>query len=142
MMRITCVLITPVFGVLAIFWPPQLVGAEGSVSTVVTADVPQVVTKEFFGLHIHRANQAGVWPSIPFGSWRLWDAHVSWPHLQTGPMTWDFDPLDRYVQIATGKGIELLMPLGLSPTWASARQSEPSAYNQPGWAAEPRNIGI
>ncbi len=141
MMQTVRVLTATLFGVAAFIWPLALVSAQGSVPTVITSQIPQTVTKEFFGQHIHYANRPGVWPDVPFGSWRLWDAHVSWPHVQTGPITWNFDMLDRYVQIATEKRIELLMPLGLSPTWASARPMEPSAYNQPGWAAEPQNIG-
>jgi hypothetical protein len=53
--------------------------------------------------------------------------------------TWDFKLLDRYVALAEDKNVELLLPLGLSPTWASSRPAEPSAYQRPGWAAEPRN---
>ena len=123
-------------------WPLAIVNAESTVPSIVRAEMPREVTKEFFGLHIHQGTQPRVWPRIPFGSWRLWDAHVSWPHLQPGPRTWNFDLLDLYVQKASDEDIELVLPFGLSPRWASARQAEPSAYKQLGWAAEPQNIGV
>ena len=99
-----------------------------------------VISRSYFGLHIHRADTTTAWPRVPFGSWRLWDAHASWPHLEPELSKWDFRRLDRYVEMAQAKGVEILLPLGLSPTWASARPQEASAYNTPGWAAEPRNL--
>ncbi|CAN0471445.1 unnamed protein product, partial [Phaeothamnion confervicola] len=32
-------------------------------------------TRDFFGMHMHRSEQAGNWPDLAFGSWRLWDAY-------------------------------------------------------------------
>ena len=40
------------------------------------------VSDNYFGMHIHNAEKNGNWPVLAFDSWRLWDAHVSWPHLQ------------------------------------------------------------
>lgn len=94
---------------------------------------------EFFGLHIHRADKGTAWPDVPFGSWRLWDAYVDWPNLEPSPAKWDFLRLDRYVAMAKLGKVEILLPLGNSPSWASARPAEPSAY-KPGNASEPANI--
>ena len=47
--------------------------------------------------------------------------------------------LDRLVQLAADHQVEVLLPLGLTPAWASARPSEPSAY-RPGQAAEPADL--
>lgn len=94
------------------------------------------ISADYFGLHIHRAENEGVWPTIQFGSWRLWDARVQWMHLQPTRATWDFSKLDGYVNLAGSHGVSLLMPLGLTPKWASARPNERSAYGF-GTAAEP-----
>lgn len=99
----------------------------------------------YFGLHTHRDDR---FPTVPFGSWRLWDAGLSWPHLQPRRGEWDFRRLDARVEQAAQHGVEILLPLGLSPKWASARPDELSAYNrnQPatgrdtGWAAEPASL--
>jgi hypothetical protein len=92
-----------------------------------------------FGMHIHHIGTYTPWPAVPFGTWRLWDAYVSWPNLEPNKGQWYFDKLDSYVQLAQSHNVEILLPLGLSPTWASARPTEPSGYNA-GSAAEPANI--
>jgi hypothetical protein len=104
----------------------------------------RAIPSEYFGLHIHRAerndgtNPQTVWPRETFGSWRLWDAAVSWPALEPERGQWEFNVLDGYVALAERNHVELLLPLGLSPPWAAARPLEPSAY-RPGYASEPRD---
>ena len=82
---------------------------------------PYLVEPSYFGMHFHEPYDPGSWPTVPIGSWRMWDARVSWPHLQPMPEEWRFVELDEYVESARRKGISLLLPLGLSPTWASSR---------------------
>jgi glycosyl hydrolase family 39 (putative alpha-L-iduronidase) len=94
------------------------------------------VTPQYFGMHVHNA---GNWPSIAFGSLRLWDAGVAWPNLEPTKGQWNFSTLDNYVSISQQNSVEVDMVLGLSPQWASARPNEPSVYN-PGNAAEPQDI--
>jgi hypothetical protein len=97
------------------------------------------VPSTYFGLHMHRADAGTPWPPVGFGTWRLWDAYTTWPMLEPQRGNWDFKRLDKYVAMAKLTGVEILLPLGLSPAWASARPDEPSAY-KPGNAAEPRDI--
>ena len=105
-----------------------------------TATEAHFVPVSYFGLHIHNADKAENWPVFQFNAWRLWDAYVSWPHIQPTKNQWNFAKLDGFVERAQLEGISLLLPLGLSPTWASARPEESSAYKRLGWAAEPSNI--
>lgn len=107
------------------------------------AQTPQSapVSLEFFGLHIHRIDQGTPWPTVPFGSWRLWDAYVAWPDLEPARGKWNFSRLDRYVAIAEKRGVSILLPLGLTPRWASARPAEASNY-KPGNAAEPSDLEL
>lgn len=120
---------------LALWAAPGSKSAEAAAAT----KPPQApVSREFFGMHVHRAATATPWPRIPFGSWRLWDAYVAWPYLEPNRGQWQFEALDRLVSLAEQNDVEVLLPLGLSPAWASARPGEPSAYKKPGWAAEPR----
>jgi hypothetical protein len=119
--------------------PSQRTAAQ-VVSAGASAAVPaSPVPAALFGLHIHRAATTTPWPASPFGSWRLHDAYVAWPNLEPNRNDWRFDVLDRYVALAAANGVELLLPLELSPTWASARPRESSAYG-PGNAAEPADI--
>ena len=97
------------------------------------------VTKDFFGLTISRSDPQQPWPNVPFGSWRLWDAYVTWPNLEPKRGQWDFRTLDRLVAEAEAHDVKPLLVLAHSANWASARPTEPSAY-KPGFAAEPAQI--
>ena len=99
------------------------------------------VPPEFFGLHIHHLDVpykqgASSWPFIPFGSWRLFGAYVQWNDLEPQKGQWNFSRLDRYVDEAGRQNIELLLTLGRTPQWASARPNEDCK----GCAAEPASI--
>jgi hypothetical protein len=100
---------------------------------------PQTIPETFFGLHIHHAGSATPWPAVPMGAWRLWDAYVAWPNLEPRKGQWHFEVLDKYLDLARQHKVSVLLPLGLSPAWASARPLEPSVY-QPGFAAEPKDV--
>lgn len=97
------------------------------------------IPRDYFGLHMHRADDGTPWPQVKFGSWRLWDAFVNWRHLETQRGNWDFKRLDKYVAMAKLTGVDILLPLALTPAWASARPEEKSPYGL-GNAAEPYNM--
>lgn len=101
-----------------------------------TQSASSSVSAQYFGMHVH---DVANWPSPSFGSLRLWDAGVSWPSLEPAKGEWNFAQLDGIVSKCEQNSVDVLMVLGLSPQWASARPSERSAY-QPGNAAEPGNI--
>ena len=96
------------------------------------------VLPQYFGLHIHRA-AAPTWPPVPFGSWRLWDAAVSWVNLEPKRGVWDFTKLDRLVDLGEKNRVALLLTLGLTPPWAAARPGDYSAYG-PGYSSEPKDL--
>jgi hypothetical protein len=113
------------------------------------AETDRTISPAYFGLHIHRivqtqpwypnGDKVTPWPSIKFGSWRLWDAYVAWPNLEPERGKWNFQTLDKYIALAERAGIDVVLPLGFSPTWASTRPNESPDW-LPGHAAEPRNI--
>jgi hypothetical protein len=90
-------------------------------------------------MHIHRAATTTPWPTVPLGEWRLWDTYVTWPYLEPHKGQFRFNTLDGYVFLASQHNAGVLLPLGLSPGWASARPLEKSVY-QLGSAAEPRDM--
>lgn len=100
---------------------------------------PFTFSREYFGMHIHHADTTTRWPAVNFGSWRLWDAAVSWERLEPEPGQWDFSRLDRLVSLAEAHHVELVLTLGNTPVWASARPDEPCPYGM-GCAAEPWNL--
>src|SRR5579859_4436029 len=85
------------------------------------------VPAEFFGLHIHRAFTTTPWPSVPFGSWRLWDARVHWPQVEIRKNEWQWDILDREVELAEKHRVDLLLPFGETPDWAAGSRGETSS---------------
>lgn len=99
----------------------------------------KVIPKSFFGMHIHRADTTTTWPVAKFGTWRLMDTYVVWFNLEPEKGKWDFRRLDRLVEMAEKNKVEVLLPLGMTPAWASSRPTENSAYGL-GHAAEPASM--
>jgi Glycosyl hydrolases family 39 len=101
------------------------------------------VPQSFFGMHIHHlvADHGVVtpWPGVEIPAWRLWDAHVTWPDLEPAKGQWRFATLDKLLALAQEHHTEVILTLGFTPSWASARPQEKVGYG-PGWAAEPANI--
>jgi len=98
----------------------------------------QAIPRSLFGLHIHHLTDPTPWPAVPFGTLRMWDAYTAWPDVEPKKGQWNFSRMDQYVSTAESHGVEVLLPLGLSPTWASARPTERSGYG-PGNAAKPEH---
>jgi hypothetical protein len=114
-------------------------GATDAGAAEVTLAPPRgPVPGTFFGMHIHRAGSTA-WPAAPFASWRFWDTYSVWPWLEPVKGEWHFERLDKLVSLAEEHRVEVLLPLALSPEWASARPGEKSAYGK-GMAAEPGDI--
>ena len=103
------------------------------------------VPASLFGMPIHYVvspkgtDRLPPWPRVPVPAWRLWDARVTWPDLEPNKGQWRFENLDRSGALAEAHHTEVLLTLGLTPRWASARPQEPSGY-APGYAAEPKDI--
>jgi len=93
----------------------------------------RVIARDFFGMHVHRAD---IWPSVAFGSRRLWDSYVSWRDLEPSRGQWQFNALDGMVAEAERRRVSVLLTLGSTPAWASSRPKEVCAYGR-GCAAEP-----
>jgi uncharacterized protein (TIGR03437 family) len=105
-----------------------------------TPELPTgVVPREFFGMHIHRPYLQ--WPAVSgvIGAVRLWDADgAQWAEVNTSPGVYNWAGLDAHVQRALANNAEVLLCLGRTPRWASARPDEACPYG-PGQAAEPAN---
>ena len=100
---------------------------------------PATFERSYFGLHVQDPLGTAIWPSERFGGLRLWDNYVNWSNLEPKKGEWYFDDLDRLVSKAQKNGVDVLLVLGQTPTWASARPNESSPYF-PGNAAEPVDI--
>jgi hypothetical protein len=99
------------------------------------------IPSSYFGLHIHHLAYPvpTPWPNMPVPEWRIWDAVVTWADIEPSKGQWQFEKLDGYVALAKQHGTGVLLTLGGSPRWASARPDASSPY-YPGFAAEPASI--
>lgn len=87
------------------------------------------ITRDLFGMHVFGA-QNGAWPTIPFGSLRIWDKDTAWSHIEKTPGTFDWAKLDLIVDNAQKNGVtDLMFVLAGTPTWAS---STPTSTGHPG----------
>ena len=108
-----------------------------------TAGHDRVVTAEYFGVHFHRLvlqpQEDAVrtqWPTLRFGSVRLWDSGTRWADVAPKSGQWNFDRLDTYIGEANAHDASVLYTLGSTPRWASSRPDEPCPYGF-GCGAEP-----
>jgi glycosyl hydrolase family 39 (putative alpha-L-iduronidase) len=99
---------------------------------------PQPIPSTFFGLHFQTGKLP--WPSIPVGSWRLWDSQTRWPDIEPSKGDWRFDTLDKDVSMAEQHNTDVLLTLGVTPQWASAHPDVKSGWQQPGLTSEPLDL--
>jgi hypothetical protein len=79
------------------------------------------------------------WPESNFGTWRLWDQEgTTWAALEPQKGVWNYTLLDKAVEDAQARNVQIDFVLGQSPTWASARPDDFSYYGV-GAAAEPKD---
>jgi hypothetical protein len=113
----------------------------GSTSATDLQPPKTAIPASYFGMHIHHLAYPvpTPWPNLPLPEWRLWDANVTWADLEHSKGQWQFEKLDSYVSLAEQHGTSLLLTLGGTPTWASAKPQLKSNY-YPGFTGEPANI--
>lgn len=101
------------------------------------------IPEHLFGMHLHHllvgAREKTPWPSVRFGSWRLWGIYLYWSRLESQKDKWDFSAADKYVKMAEQHHVDVLLTLGITPEWASSHPSQRSDFN-PGGAAPPKEM--
>ena len=100
---------------------------------------PVAIPSSYFGMTMHKYQTTTPWPSIPFSSLRTWDTLVTWPDINPAPNTYDWSRVDALIDLAKGRGVDLLFTLGRTPRWASASPDAKTPYG-PGQCAPPANI--
>jgi Glycosyl hydrolases family 39 len=124
-----------------------LLSVSDSNASVQLKPSPQPISASFFGMHIHnlvgrsRTGQLTPWPNVSVPTWRLWDAQVRWPDIEPSKGQWRFDTLDKYMALADAHHTDVLLPLGVTPQWASSQPDVKSGWQPPGLTAPPRDIG-
>ena len=91
------------------------------------------------GFHVHDPANIPAAVLAGYGAIRLWDSATDWAKINPQQGVWDFSKVDTYLANAEAAGLTVMLTLGLTPRWASARPDEPAVYG-PGSAAEPADI--
>jgi hypothetical protein len=85
-------------------------------ATCAMAQTP--VPAQYFGMHLVK-NQP--WPTVSFGSLRLWDTDTRWQQMNPASGVYDFSTLDAYLALAhTHAGLDVVLVLGGTPNWISS----------------------
>jgi hypothetical protein len=112
-------------------------GVSGTLPSTLTAGADVKVIQRF-GMHMHDAIHH--WPSVTFGYWRVWDAGVSWPQVETARGAYDFSLLDQYVALAQQHNVKMIYVLGNTPQWTSTEPNHVGTQGLPGATAPPSNM--
>ena len=91
-----------------------------STTNLQTLAIP--IPPSFFDLNVLNLEWGGAWPTVKFYGWR--DGHSVWLKVEPQKGQWDFKLLDHDVDLAERHGVEIMLLLGTTPTWASARPQE------------------
>ncbi len=126
---------------LALLLGPLLLGSPdiSKAQVVSSANGGRVIHNSFFGMHLRYGTTRTPWPWVKFGSWRIIMPATEWRGLEPQRGQWNFTTLDRAVALAEDHGIDVVLTLGQTPTWAASRPKE-IVPNGPGASSEPANF--
>jgi hypothetical protein len=90
-------------------------------------------------MHVE-GEEAGNWPSAPFGALRLWDNGTAWSQIEVQPGVYKWDNLEGALENAQSKGMQdVMLVLGTTPEW-NAKKVTDTDYPQPGAASAPKDL--
>jgi polysaccharide biosynthesis protein PslG len=93
----------------------------------------------FFGMNTGRLPSTQPWPSVQFGSIRLWDTGTTWNDLEPTKNVYDWTTLDQYLALAETNHDDVLYTFGGTAQWAAAGTGSQCVYNT-GSCYPPANI--
>lgn len=94
-----------------LIWGRPLLASAPVLQTLPTRPIPAAL----FGLHVLNLEHGGGWPTVPFAGWRTFNS--AWAKLETRPGNWQFELLDRDMELARQHGIQPLLMLSSAPQW-------------------------
>lgn len=97
------------------------------------------IQDSYFGMHVRWGATTPYWPAARFHTWRVITGETTWYGLEPQQGMWRFGSLDNAVARAQAHGVEVMLTLGQTPPWASARPLE-KVPNGWGASAEPKNM--
>jgi hypothetical protein len=87
------------------------------------------ITEDYFCMHVHsKTGYEAAFSAAPFRYLRTWDSSIGWPLIEPENDVWDWELLDRYVELARANGEQIVLTLGMTPLWAAKDPDAPSPY--------------
>ena len=109
-----------------------------TVLLLVACAVAGQVPRTYFGMGFNMASTP--WQVSP-GTIRLWDTGTSWVSLNPALGSYNWAPLDTWLNLANQKHVDVLYTFGRTPQWASSNPSDTYCHYGPGQCDPPSNIG-
>jgi hypothetical protein len=84
----------------------------------------QTIPAQYFGLQSGPTKTA--FPTVKFGSYRVWDQSVDWRTIHIGPGSFSFTTLDNLLRRLKQNGVDdnVIYTIGVVPRWASSAQDD------------------
>lgn len=109
---------------------------------IATGEAMRRIPASFFGLHMVwpvRQPYVENFPSVPFTGWRALLPETHWFSLEPRKGEWHFEKLDIAMRLMESRGVDVLLTLCGTPTWASSKPDLKGVY-VPGEYAPPRDL--
>jgi len=113
-----------------------VVGALPAVSQV-------TISSTYFGVDASSAvvQRADPWPTVSFGSTRLFEDQTGWGDINTAPGTYNFTPLYTWLLLGSIKNHpQFVLTFGVTPTWASSVPTDTTCAYGPGACYPPKDL--
>lgn len=99
------------------------------------------VNSTSFGMHMSTGvinNQP--WPSVSFGTMRLWDAGVQWAQVNPSKGYYKWSTLDGWLNQAQAKKLSVIYTFGRTPRWASSKPNDTTCSYGAGQCDPPSDL--
>src|SRR5208337_2536928 len=80
------------------------------------------------------------WPTVPFGSLRLWDSDTFWDRVNPSNGVYDWSVLDAWLAKANTGQQHVLYTIGHTPAWASSNPNDNTCIGGPGTCDPPNDL--
>ena len=81
------------------------------------------------------------WPSVKFGTIRLWDTSTEWADMNSSSGRYDWSHLDSWLSTAQQHGVtSILYTFGGTPSWISSHPTDSTCSYAPGRCDPPRDL--
>jgi hypothetical protein len=87
----------------------------------------------YFGMHDNNYMYGTSYPTVKFGSFRLWDlaGMTRWRDIETSRGVYNWTNLDNFINLLTSHGVtDIIYTFGYTPSWAGPASSLPPTNNQ------------